>query len=146
MLQPTSISSNQHLVHTMSVSLQGNSTSVLMDLSESFMDTNDNVQNGEFIKVENIIMYSQKLQGDLHSFGITIKQHEDSTIILGGSSNHVLDKITMSRSIDECAVVLGGFKFPLGNINGNTSSTLQLCHILKHNKQFNSPQVQSKIV
>ncbi|KAI5443336.1 hypothetical protein KIW84_012119 [Lathyrus oleraceus] len=51
---------------------------------------------------------------------------KDSTIGLGGSSNHVLDKVTMSRSINDCAVVLGGLKFPQGNINGDTSFTLSL--------------------
>ncbi|CAI8587861.1 unnamed protein product [Vicia faba] len=78
-------------------------------------NTNDNVKNGEFIKAENIIMNSQKLPGDMHSPRMKFKQHEDSIINLGGSSNHILDKIT--------------------------SSTLQPCHILKHNKQFNSSKV-----
>ncbi|KAL5065238.1 hypothetical protein RYX36_026975 [Vicia faba] len=34
--------------------------------------------------------------------------------------------------------LLGGFKLPQGNINSNTSSTLQPFHIQKYKKQFNS--------
>jgi len=46
--------------------------------------------------------------------------NEDSTVSLGGTSNHVLDKVTVSRGINDSAVVLGGFELPQGNINGNT--------------------------
>ena len=52
--------------------------------------------------------------------------NEDSTISLGGSSNHVLDKVTMSRGINDSAVVLGGLKLPQSNVNGDTTLTLSL--------------------
>lgn len=35
----------------------------------------------------------------------------------GGPSDHVLDEITVSRSINDSAGVLGGLKLPKGNIN-----------------------------
>ena len=57
--------------------------------------------------------------------------NKDSTISLGGSSDHVLDKVTMSRGIDDSAVVLGGLEFPQSNINGNSSFTLSL-ELVKH--------------
>ena len=40
-----------------------------------------------------------------------------STISLGGPSDHVLDEVTVTRSINDSAGVLGGLKLPKGNIN-----------------------------
>uniref|UniRef100_A0A6N2M3C2 Uncharacterized protein n=1 Tax=Salix viminalis TaxID=40686 RepID=A0A6N2M3C2_SALVM len=56
---------------------------------------------------------------------------ENSTVSLGSSSNHVLDKVTMSRGINDSAVVLGGLKLPQGNINGDATLTLSL-ELVKH--------------
>ncbi|KVI09544.1 hypothetical protein Ccrd_012097 [Cynara cardunculus var. scolymus] len=63
-----------------------------------------------------------------HSFKTTSGgvDNENSTISLRGSSDHVLDKIPMSRSINDSAVVLVSLKLPQGNINGNTTFTLSL--------------------
>ncbi|CAI8598357.1 unnamed protein product [Vicia faba] len=130
MLQPTSIGSNQHLVHTMPVSLQGNSASVPVDLSESSMDTNDNVQNGEFIKAENIIRHSQKLQGDLQSFGMKIKQHEDRLIFLN------TEKAKLDDSIIHLQGAIGKSKSSSTNGEDTRSTTEEEVHkqILQHEK------------
>ncbi|KAL8136456.1 hypothetical protein V2J09_002457 [Rumex salicifolius] len=56
---------------------------------------------------------------------------EDSAISLGCSSNHVLDEVTMSRGIDDSAVVPSGLKLPESNINGDTTLTLSL-QFVKH--------------
>jgi hypothetical protein len=45
-------------------------------------------------------------------FTSTGSDDEDSTIGLGGTSDHVLDEITMSRGINDGDEVLGGFKLP----------------------------------
>lgn len=37
---------------------------------------------------------------------------KNSTIILGGTTNHVLDEIKMLRNSKDSAVVLGGLKLP----------------------------------
>lgn len=52
--------------------------------------------------------------------------HEDSAIGLGGSGNHVLNEISVSWGIDNGEVVLGGFEFPEGDIDGDTSFSLSL--------------------
>ena len=49
---------------------------------------------------------------------------QNSTISLGGTSNHVLDEITMTRSVNDRAVVLGGLELPESNVNGDTTLTL----------------------
>jgi hypothetical protein len=45
---------------------------------------------------------------------------------LGGTGNHVLNKITMAGGINDGDVVLGGFELPQGNVNGNTTFTFSL--------------------
>merc|ERR1719323_2742262 len=51
---------------------------------------------------------------------------QDSTVSLRSSSDHVLDEVTMSRSIDDGHVVLGSLELPESDVNGNTSLTLSL--------------------
>ena len=51
---------------------------------------------------------------------------EDGNIGLRGTGNHVLDKITVTRGIDNGEVELGGLELPEGNINGDTTLTLGL--------------------
>jgi len=48
---------------------------------------------------------------------------EDSAIGLGGTSNHVLDEVTMSGGINDGNEVLGSFELPQGNIDGDTTFT-----------------------
>merc|ERR1719295_363992 len=49
-----------------------------------------------------------------------------TAIGLGGSSDHVLDEITMSRGVDDGDVVLGSLELPEGDIDGDTTLTLSL--------------------
>jgi len=51
---------------------------------------------------------------------------ENGTISLGGTSDHVLDEITMTRGINDGNVVLGGLELPESDINGDTTLTLGL--------------------
>ena len=39
---------------------------------------------------------------------------------LGGSSDHVLDEVTMSGGIDDGDIVLGGLELPESDIDGDT--------------------------
>ena len=45
---------------------------------------------------------------------------------LGGTSDHVLDEITMSRGINDGDVELAGFELPQSNVDGDTAFTLSL--------------------
>ena len=51
---------------------------------------------------------------------------EDSVHYLGGTSDHVLDEVTMSGGIDDGHVVLGGLELPESDIDGDTTLTLGL--------------------
>src|SRR4051812_44826184 len=56
---------------------------------------------------------------------------ENSTISLGGTSNHVLNEIPVAGGINDSAVVLGSLKLPQSNVNSDTSFTLSL-ELVKH--------------
>jgi hypothetical protein len=51
---------------------------------------------------------------------------EDSAIGLGGTSDHVLDEVTVTGGIDDGDLILGGLELPEGNIDGDTTLTLGL--------------------
>jgi len=56
----------------------------------------------------------------------TTGNNENGAIGLGGTSDHVLDEITMSGGINDGDVVLGGLELPESDINGDTTLTLGL--------------------
>jgi hypothetical protein len=51
---------------------------------------------------------------------------ENSAVGLGSTSDHVLDEITMTGSINDGDIVLGGLELPESDINGDTTLTLGL--------------------
>merc|ERR1719300_1502680 len=59
-------------------------------------------------------------------FTSTRRNDEDGAISLSGSGDHVLDKITMSRGIDDGNVVFLGLELHQLNIDGDTSFTFSL--------------------
>ena len=65
---------------------------------------------------------------------------KDSTVSLGGTRDHVLDEVTVSRGINDSAVVLGGLELPQGNINGDTPLTLSL-ELVEHPRVLEGPLV-----
>ena len=56
----------------------------------------------------------------------TTSNNEDGAVSLGSTSNHVLDEITVTGSINNGDVVLGGLELPESDINGDTTLTLGL--------------------
>jgi hypothetical protein len=51
---------------------------------------------------------------------------EDGNISLGSSGNHVLDKVTVARGINDSEGELGRLELPEGNVDGDTTLTLGL--------------------
>lgn len=56
----------------------------------------------------------------------TGSDNEDTAIGLGSTSNHVLDEITVTGSINDSDVELGSLELPESDINGDTTLTLGL--------------------
>lgn len=59
------------------------------------------------------------------SFEFTLggSNHENSNIGLRSTSDHILNEISVSGSINNGEVILRGFEFPEGDIDGDTSFT-----------------------
>jgi len=51
---------------------------------------------------------------------------EDGAVGLGGTGDHVLDEITVTRGVDDGDHVLGGLELPKSNVDGDTTLTLGL--------------------
>lgn len=51
---------------------------------------------------------------------------EDSAVGLGGTSDHVLDEVTVTGGINDSDLILGGLELPEGNVDGDTTLTLGL--------------------
>lgn len=52
--------------------------------------------------------------------------HEDGTVGLRSSGDHVLDEISVAGGVNDGEVVFGGFELPKGDIDGDTSFPLGL--------------------
>lgn len=51
---------------------------------------------------------------------------KNSAVGLGGTSDHVLDEVTVTWGVDDSDIVLGGLELPQSDIDGDTSLTLGL--------------------
>ena len=51
---------------------------------------------------------------------------ENGTVGLGGTGDHVLDKVSVTRSVNDRDLVSGGLEFPKSNVDGDTTLTLGL--------------------
>jgi len=56
----------------------------------------------------------------------TTGNDKNGAVSLGGTSDHVLDEITVTGSINDGDIVLGSLKLPQGNVDGDTTLTLSL--------------------
>lgn len=51
---------------------------------------------------------------------------ENSAVSLGGTSDHVLDEVTVTGGVDDGDIVLRGLELPEGDVDGDTTLTLSL--------------------
>lgn len=56
----------------------------------------------------------------------TGSDNQDSAIGLGGTSDHVLDEVTVTGGINDGDLILGSLELPEGNVDGDTTLTLSL--------------------
>ncbi|KAJ7959354.1 Defective in meristem silencing 3 [Quillaja saponaria] len=98
--------------------------------NEMSVAARDNMQNGGFSQAESIIQASQKLQQDLHTFGMKIKQHEDNLKFLKSQKNK------LEYTILDLQVVIGTY---------HSSSTLKIEN--KDNSQLtNEEEINEQIL
>jgi hypothetical protein len=91
----------------------------LVDTDDHLLDTQSEGQESVFSGLSFL--------GDT-SFEFTWRggNHEEGNISLGGTGNHVLDEISMAGGINNGEVILAGFEFPEGDIDGDTSFSFSL--------------------
>jgi len=94
--------------------------SVLGNTSLEFTSTSSNNQDRAISLLTKIIISNKFVFSP--SQNTTIEQIS----YLRGSSDHVLDEITMSRRINDGDVELGSLELPQGNVDGDTTFTLGL--------------------
>lgn len=51
---------------------------------------------------------------------------ENGAVGLGGTSDHVLDEVTVTRGVNDGDIVLGGLELPEGDVDSDTTLTLGL--------------------
>lgn len=91
MFQPNN---NQLHIHANSVAMQEPASLMQVDPNAtSIVVVKDDPQNGGFQQAESIIHYSKRLQDDLHTIGMKIKQHEDNIKFLKSQKNKLDDSI-----------------------------------------------------
>ncbi len=90
------------------------------------VDANDELLDAEG-GGEKDVLTGLAILGDT-SLELTLASGDDekSDISLGGTGDHVLDEITVTRGIDDSEVVLGGLELPESDIDGDTTLTLGL--------------------
>jgi len=91
----------------------------LVDAANHLLDTQGKAQQGVFASLTSLGPTGFKLTN-------TRGNHENGNIGLRGTSDHVLDEVTVTRGINDGEVVLLGFKLPQGDINGDTTFTFSL--------------------
>lgn len=90
------------------------------------------------VQADNHLLDSQSVRQQCVLAGLTILgdtslettrggvDNEHGAVGLRGTGNHVLDEVTVTWGVDDCAVVLGRLKLPQSNVNGDTTFALGL--------------------
>jgi hypothetical protein len=90
------------------------------------VESNDHLLNTESVGEEGMLTGLTVLGDTGFEFSLRRGNDEDSSIGLRGTSNHVLNEISVTGGIDDGEDGLGGFEFPEGNIDGDTTFSLGL--------------------
>ena len=91
-----------------------------------FIGTADHLLNSEGEGKECVFSSLSILWDTSFEFSYSWGNHKNSTIGLWGSGNHVFDEISVSWGINNGTVVNVSFKFPEGDIDGDTTFSLSL--------------------
>jgi len=90
------------------------------------VDNDDELLHSQSVSQKGVLSGLTVLVNTSLELSLSRGNDQDGTIGLRGTSNHVLDKVSVARSIDDGEVVLLGFEFPEGDIDGDTSFSLSL--------------------
>merc|ERR1719244_2453421 len=90
------------------------------------VDSDNQLLHSKGVGQESVFSSLAVLRDTSFKFPGTRGNDQDSTVSLRGASYHVLDKVPVTRSINDGNIALGSLKLPKCNINGDTTLTLSL--------------------
>ena len=90
------------------------------------VDTDDELFDTQSVSQEGVFTGLTILGNTGFELTSTGSNDQDTAIGLGSSSNHVLDEIPVSGSVNDGDVELGGLELPEGDIDGDTTFTFSL--------------------
>ena len=90
------------------------------------VDTDDELLHAQGVGEESVLTGLAVLGDTGFEFTSTGSDDQDTAISLGGSSDHVLDEISVSGSVNDGDVELGGLELPESNVDGDTTLALGL--------------------
>ena len=90
------------------------------------VDGNDDLSDTKGEGEESVFTGLTILGDTSFEFTSTGSNDENGTIGLGGTSDHVLDEVTVTWGIDDGDEVLGGLELPESDIDGDTTLTFSL--------------------
>jgi hypothetical protein len=90
------------------------------------VDGDDHLSDTHSLGKEGVLSSLSVLGETSFELTFTSGDHEDGGISLGGTSDHVLDEISVTGGINDGEDTLGGLEFPEGDIDGDTSLSFGL--------------------
>ena len=101
-------------------------TGLVIENSVHLVDSNDHLLNSEGVGEQGVLA-GLALLGD---GGLELSRgggdNKHGHVGLGGARDHVLDKVAVSRGVNNSVKVLGGLELPEGNVNGDSALSLGL--------------------
>lgn len=122
------VDSNDELLYTQGEGQQGVLTglAVLGDTSLELTNTSSNDQHSAVSLKMNTRMQIRSKSAARRSLQESNPHVGAYCFYLGGTSDHVLDEVSVSRGINDGHVVLAGLELPQSDIDGDTTLTLSL--------------------
>ena len=90
------------------------------------VDGNDELTNTEGEREESVLTGLAVLGDTSLELTSTTGNDENGAVGLRGTSDHVLDEVTVTRGVNDSNHVLGGLELPEGDVDGDTTFTLGL--------------------
>ena len=94
--------------------------------SVHLVDGDDELTNTQGVGEQSVLTGLAILGDTSLELTSTGSDNENSAVGLGGTSDHVLDEVTVTGGINDGDMVLGGLEPPEGDIDGDTTLTLSL--------------------
>jgi len=94
--------------------------------SVHLVDSNDDLADTKGVGEQGVLTGLAILGDTSLELTSTGSNDEDGAVGLGGTSDHVLDEVTVTRGVNDGDIVLGSLELPQSNVDRDTTLTLRL--------------------